>query len=178
VSSAWFQLPVHNAALPSLHGVRKAVPPLRHNYGALRLLAVHLAALRFLRLAIPSFVPCSSSPARDRAADHPGVGKPELQPAVTMETTRSPKFPGNPRDHSPCSSDPGVTRHASGSRCSRCLARPPRLTKTRAHDKEISRLNHTAFDLAVYASQGRSPATTQDSLPAAGPALPDGIGYQ
>jgi hypothetical protein len=41
----------------------------------------------------------------------------------------------------------------------------------------ISGLNHTAFDLAVYASQGRSPATTQDSLPAAGPALPGGIGY-
>ena len=46
-----------------------------------------------------------------------------------------------------------------------------------AHDKEISRLNHRAFDLAVYASQWKSPATTQDSLPAAGPALPDGIGY-
>ena len=33
------------------------VPPLRRYYGALRLLAVHLAALRFLRLAIPSFRP-------------------------------------------------------------------------------------------------------------------------
>jgi hypothetical protein len=41
----------------------------------------------------------------------------------------------------------------------------------------ISGLNHTAFDLAVYASQGRSPTPTQDSLPAAGPALPDGIRY-
>jgi hypothetical protein len=41
----------------------------------------------------------------------------------------------------------------------------------------ISGLNHTAFDLAVNASQWRSPATTQDSLPAAGPALPDGIAY-
>ena len=44
--------------------VREAVPPLQHYYGALRLLAVHLAALRFLRLAIPSvcplFVPTSS----------------------------------------------------------------------------------------------------------------------
>jgi len=30
---------------------------------------------------------------------------------------------------------------------------------------KISGLNHTAFDLAVYASQGRLPATTQDSLP-------------
>jgi len=94
-----------------------------------------------------------------------------------METARSPKFPGNPHDHSPCSSDPGVTRHAGGSKCRECLTRPPRASKTRAHDKEISRLNHIAFDLAVYASQRKSPATTQDSLPAAGPALPDGIGY-
>ena len=30
---------------------------------------------------------------------------------------------------------------------------PRDLTKTKAHDKEISGLNHTAFDLAVYASQ-------------------------
>ena len=64
------------------------------------------------------FVPCSSPPARDkRAVDQPGVGKPGLQPAVTMETARSPKFPRNPLDHSPCSFDPGVTRHADGSRC-------------------------------------------------------------
>jgi hypothetical protein len=41
----------------------------------------------------------------------------------------------------------------------------------------ISGLNHTAFDLAVYASQCRSPATTQHSLPAAGLAVPDGTGY-
>src|SRR3974377_491775 len=45
-------------------GSGRAVPPLQHYYGALRLLAVHLAALRFLRLAIPSlrplFVPISS----------------------------------------------------------------------------------------------------------------------
>ena len=33
----------------------------------------------------------------------------------------------------------------------------------------ISGLNHTAFGLAVYASQWKLPATTQDSLPAAGP---------
>ena len=39
----------------------------------------------------------------------------------------------------------------------------------------ISGLNHTAFDLAVSASQWKLPATAQDSLPAAGPALPDGI---
>ena len=38
-----------------------------------------------------------------------------------------------------------------------CLARPPRLTTTRAQHEEISGLNRTAFDLAVYASQGWSP---------------------
>ena len=43
--------------------------------------------------------------------------------------------------------------------------------------KDISGLNRTAFDLAGYASPWKSPATTKDSLPAAGPALPDGIGY-
>ena len=32
-----------------------------------------------------------------------------------------------------------------------------------------------AFGLAVYASQGWLPRTTQDSLPAAGQALPDGL---
>ena len=46
------------------------------------------------------------------AVDQPGVFNPVLLPAGTMETARSPKFPGNPNDHSPCSSDPGVTRQA------------------------------------------------------------------
>ena len=42
---------------------------------------------------------------------------------------------------------------------------------------KISGLDRTASGLAVYASQWRSPATTQDSLPAAGQALPGGIRY-
>src|SRR4029077_14094160 len=49
---------------------------------------------------------CSSPTAQDSAADQHGVGKPVLHPAVTMETARSPKFPGNPFDHSPCSPTP------------------------------------------------------------------------
>ena len=97
---------VHKTASPSLPRVPRVVPLAQRYYETLRLLAAHLAALRFLRLAIPSFVPCSSPPARDRAVDQPGVGKPVLQPAVTMETAGSPKFPGNPIDHSPCSPTP------------------------------------------------------------------------
>jgi len=41
----------------------------------------------------------------------------------------------------------------------------------------ISGLNGTALALAVYASSGGSPHQTQDSLPVAGQALPDGIDY-
>jgi len=45
----------------------------------------------------------------------------------------------------------------------------------KAPTKGLSTLNSMAFGLAVYASQGRLPDTTQDSLPAAGQALLDGV---
>ena len=66
----------------------------------------------FRRASFPSLGDTiGSSPVRPhqlgtRAVDQPGVGKPGLQPAVTMETARSPKFPRNPYDHSPCSPTP------------------------------------------------------------------------
>src|SRR5207302_5798384 len=41
----------------------------------------------------------------------------------------------------------------------------------------LSRLNRTASELAVYASSEALPHPTQNSLPVAGQALPDGIGY-
>ena len=179
MSSAWFQLPVHNAAPPSLHGVRKGRSP------ASPLLWDAATPCRPSRRAsfpslgdtiVPSHLFVPASLGRRLRINLELVSR-YLRPAATMETTGSPKFPGSPGDHSPCSSDPGVTRHADGSRCRSCLPRPPRLTTTNAHDDGISGLNHTAFDLAVYASSWRSPDTTQDSLPAAGPALPDGIGY-
>jgi hypothetical protein len=47
--------------------------------------------------------------------------------------------------------------------------------KAEAPTKGLSTLNSTAFGLAVYASQGRLPDTTQDSLPVAGQALQDGV---
>lgn len=129
-------------------------------------------------------------------------------PIASAEKTRSPRFLGNPVVRLPCSQTPvGPPRLAfedgrlAGSccfrlpasclipllgRCSRCLMarrccptalerRGPRTTIS------LSWLNHTAFALAVYASQLSSPrrdcTATQDSLPAAGQALPGGIGY-
>src|SRR5271155_619609 len=63
-------------------------------------------------------VPCLSPTAQDLAADQPGVFSPVLQPAFTNGDDRISQVPVKPVDHSPCSSDPGVTWHACGSRCS------------------------------------------------------------
>ena len=63
----------------------------------------------------------------------------------------------NPCDHSPYSSDPGVTRQAEWT-----MSKLPGAAPATDHDEGsprvlISGLNRTAFDLAVYASQGWSP---------------------
>ena len=80
-----------------LTGFLGLVPPLQRYYEVLRLPAAHFAALRFLRLAIPSlrplFVPLG--PGRG-AVDQSGVGRRYLQPPCSMETTGSPKFPEEP----------------------------------------------------------------------------------
>jgi hypothetical protein len=46
-----------------------------------------------------------------------------------------------------------------------------------SHDDSLSRLNHTALQLAVYASWCGLPRPTQDSLPAGGQPLPGRVGY-
>ncbi len=135
-----------------LTGFLGLVPPLQRYSEVLRLPAAHFAALRFLRWAIPSLRPLFVPPGPGRGAvDQSGVGRRYLQPPGSIETAGSPKFPGNPRDHSPCSPTPVGPGRLSRQWVS-CLARPPRLTRTRAHHEEISGLNRTAFDLAVYAS--------------------------
>lgn len=53
------------------------------------------------------------------------------------------------------------------------MAPGPRMAKAPA--KGLSTLNSMAFGLAVYASQYGLPRPTQNSLPAAGQALPDGL---
>ena len=82
--------------LPST-GFLGMVPPLQRYYEALRLPAAHFAALRFLRLAIPSLRPLFVPPGPGRGAvDQSGVGRRYLQPPCSMETTGSPKFPEEP----------------------------------------------------------------------------------
>ena len=82
--------------LPST-GSLGLVPPLQRYSEVLRLPAAHFAALRFLRLAIPSLRPWFVPPGPGRGAvDQSGVGRRYLQPPGSMETTGSPKFPEEP----------------------------------------------------------------------------------
>ena len=59
-----------------------------------------------------------------------------------------------------------------------CLARPPRLTKTRAHDEWLFRgsITQRLISLSTLRRDGL-PSRRKTRFPAAGPALPDGIGY-
>ena len=73
------------------------LPPLQRYYEVLRLPAARFAALRFLRLAIPSLRPLFVSPGPGRGAvDQSGVGRRYLQPPGSMEEAGSPKFPEVP----------------------------------------------------------------------------------
>ncbi len=101
---------------------------------------------------------------------------------VSVETTGSPKFLGNPN----CSSAHALRLRRDGrSRphdayrvdfIFRAAARPPRGERQRlSQTNQLSKLNHMAFGLAVYASSRSLPRATQDSLPAVGQTLPDGL---
>ena len=133
------------------------VPPLQRYYGTLRLPAVHLDPFdfftsRYHRVArglLPSVVGVPPG-ARE-------LSVPVSPSGLTMETSGSLRFLGNPGGHCPCSSTPAGSGRLSGPRVS-CLTRPPHMSRTRAPRVfPFSGLNHTTFDLAVYASQGESP---------------------
>ena len=143
--------------LPST-GSLGLVPPLQRYYETLRLPAAHFAALRFLRLAIPSLRPLFVPPAPDA---EPWINL-ELVGGISSRLARwkrqgLPSSRRNPCDHSPYSSDPGVTRQAEWT-----MSKLPDAAPATDHDEGstrvvISGLNRTAFDLAVYASQGWLP---------------------
>jgi hypothetical protein len=129
--------------------------PLPRYYALLRLPAVRPALLWFsLCSAVPLGVRCSLPSLPDAAQLGPGAWSPGAPPGLSMETVGPPRFLGNPRVRLPCSRTPaGPWRLA--------LA-PPRCCPRCANgedpsDQNLSRLYHTAFALAVYASQPGSP---------------------
>ena len=97
-------------------------------------------------------------------------------PAMVVETTGIPRFLGNPGVDVPCSSTPaGPVGQAIFSPTDAAFRRHNVVGSRNA--KILSRLNHTAHPLAVYASQ---PGLLPDHARLASgcwPALPGGIGY-
>ena len=86
------------------------------------------------------------------------------------ETTGSPKFLGNP--NCPFAHVPHRRRQDRDTRPLRCRDMALGHRTAKAPAKGLSTLNSMAFGLAVYASQFGLPRPTQNSLPAAGQALP------
>ena len=92
---------------------------------------------------------------------------------VAEEATGAPKFLGNlSYPFAMFQSDAGRT---ACTRPLQCSSVAPGHRKAETPTLGLSTLNSMAFGLAVYASQGRLPDTTQDSLPVAGQALLDGV---
>jgi hypothetical protein len=130
------------------------VPPLPRYYGTLRLPAAPLAALRYLRLAIPSFRP-SFVPV--------GLGR---GPRINLELVsrvsgrhfdgddRVSQVPGDPSCALALFFDPGGIGHARPLRRADAV---PAADKSEDSHEKLSGLNRTAWTLAVSASQGGSP---------------------
>jgi len=112
------------------------------------------------------------SPADECAAEawswSPGISGRD----IAEETTGSPKFLGNPNVRLPCSVDAGRT---ACTRPVQCRSVAPGIRKAKAPAKGLSTLDSMAFGLAVYASPPGLPQSTQDSLPAVGQTLLDGL---
>ena len=136
-----------------------------------------LAALRCLRLAIPCVAPVVSLPAGQDARPRawgscpvPTTGK------IRREASRASQVPGQPAVPMPCSSTPAAPNTSGHCDVSTWPPLCPR--------RRLPRIN-PAFEAQSHGFGTRClrfvrcsyPHPTQNSLPAAGQALPDGIGY-
>ena len=101
-----------------------------------------------------------------------GQATPLRPVGIEAETAGRPKFLENPHFRLPCSIDAGRT---AGTRPVQCRSVAPGIRKAKAPTKGLSTLNSMAFGLAAYASSPGLPHSTQDSLPAVGQTLLDGL---
>jgi hypothetical protein len=160
----------------SLHKVlRGEFPCFNGTFKALRLPAVHPAALRCLRLAVPQRSLVPFAPRRTSAPPRPGVGHPVAPAGMSLRRRQDlPKFLGDP--NCPFAHVPYRRRQDRRHQTEYSAAAWPWvIERPRLPRVGLSTLNSMAFGLVVYASQCKLPRPTQDSLPAAGQALPDGL---
>ena len=111
--SAWFRLPVHNAAPPSLHGVREGPFP-RFDATMGRSDSRPLVSPGFVAFAKaipPVRLVCSQRPRRAAV----GIGELMFRfpsRTMTVETAGPPRFPGHPECPLAVFLDPGRTGRA------------------------------------------------------------------
>lgn len=142
---------------------------------ALRLLAVHPASLRCPSLGGTVTAPsirvrdalrCAPSPVSGAST----WGRADLYPAMPLRgvlharDAKVSHVPVQPHVHLPCSWTPA---EPSRQAVRRSGVAPAQGTAKAPASTVLSRLDHTAFALAVYASRTASPTCTQDSLPLA-----------
>ena len=149
---------------PCFHGTIKA----------LRLPPVLPTTLRFLRAAgtksHSGFAPVGGVPPRG-----PGVVHPVPPSGLFLGDDRGSHVPGEPLVLMPCSPTPAGpnTPDQFGASTRPPLKSERRLPRLDSFRGSITRLRHS---LSTLRREDRS-STTQDSLPAAGQALPVGFGY-
>lgn len=181
-------LPANSAltrhALSSAGSAWAGIPRRHRSYCVLRLPAARRAALRCLRLALPRLrrsvrVPAVTPLLPVRVAGPAGQGfsisRRLPRPARCVETTGPPRFLGDPsarvrRSLTPAGPDAaGHTPRPMLPSVFVTTSAPTRLVfgaGSRRPRRSLSTLRSDGY-----------PTATQDSLPAAGPALPGGIGY-
>ena len=161
--------------LAFLHRVlRGEFPCFNGTIKALRLPDAHPTVLRFLRLVVPRLASFFSLLGGRVRPLRPGVDYP-VTPAGILPRRRQ-DLSSSWRTHMSvctCSSTPAGLLAPDLIRSSSVAHA---MTKAKAPcGLSISKLNSMAFGLAVYASQCWLPSPTQDSLPAVGQTLLDGL---
>src|SRR5271165_4284415 len=162
-------------ASPSLHGVPRVVPPLHRYYGTLRLPAVRLDPFEILHEPIPPCRPWFAPLGRGRPTGGQGVVGSGLPIRIDDGNVGVSQVPWKPWWSLSVLFDPGRIRQAEGTKCEL-----PDTAPACVHDEAPGVLyfggsiTRPLTSLSTLRRMGR-PTTTQDSLLAAGPALPGGI---
>ena len=166
------------ASLSSAGSLRVWFPHFLGTIEALRLLTMPFPSLGFPRFEYPvliaSFVPwLHPSPVAHNPRDRPGLisipHRNRLRLLSQWEPVSSPRFLGNPYVHLPCSPTPPEPPLEA---FQDLVLLPLFLRRKLPKEYFLSRLYHTAFVLAVYASRFGHP-NVQDSLPVGCQPFPD-----
>jgi hypothetical protein len=170
--SVWFWLLVHNAAPPSLHGVREGPFPrfdttMRHS-DSRPSISPHFVAFAWRYHPCALFAPSG----RDARPWAPGSWYSGSRAGDVSGDGRGSQVSGDPSCAYALFFDPGGIGHARPLR--RADAVPAADKSEDSHD-DLSRLNRTAWTLAVYASQGGLPLHHARLASGCRPALPGGI---